>query len=395
MRVAVVQHDAAADGARQSFGAMLARPAACLASDLTGFGHDVTVVTLRLGGPRRIGGRALSLEARDRLRQEEARTADGVGISTVECTSPSDLSRVLRAIAPDAVLAVGRTVADLLDRPSSYAGPWAFAPLPGDLRVDGSCGLRLPRRAARFVVASFAEVDLLARLGVCRERCDVVPWQLSAAARSNRASHDVPASATSVLTTSDPGGAGVADMIRALKMLPELRLTVAIDDLGAADLETTDRWVRLASGLKVGARLRLLRVRTGESLRVLVRTSDLVVTMPHEHLDAGLVTTAMWAGAPLVVSDVPGARELVESGTTGLVLPPGKPRRLAQALRVVTRDAPARSAWTWAGERRAVETLDRHGTALTMSLALESLRGDRRREPAWAGEALALDGVAG
>lgn len=394
MRVAVVQHDAAADGAQQSFGAMLARPAAVLASDLTEFGHEVTLVTLRLSGPRRIGERPLSLEARDRLRQEESRRAGAAGISAVECTSPADLSTVLRCIAPDAVLAVGRTVADVLDRPSAYDGPWAWSPLPDDLRSVGTKGLRLPRRAARFVVGSFADVDLLARLGVCRDRCDVVPWQLSATARSLRP-HDVPAAATSLLTTSDPGGAGVADMIRALKMLPELRLTVAVDDHGAADVDTTERWVRLASGLSVGSRVRLLRVRTGESLRVLVRTSDLVVTVPHEHLDPCLVATAMWASAPIVVSDVPGARELVESGTTGLVLPPGEPRRLARALRVVTRDAPARSAWTWAGERRAHELMDGHGTALTMSLALESTGRDHRSRPGWSEDGLELDGVAG
>ena len=394
MRVAVVQHDAGSDGARQGFGAMLARPAACLASDLTEFGHDVTLVTIRLGGPRRTGERPLSIEARDRQRLEEVRRAGVSGISALECTSAADLTKQLRALAPDTVLAVGRTAADLLDRPSSYDGPWAWAPLPGDLRPDPSRGVRLPRRAARFVVASFAEVDLLARLGVCRDRCDVVPWQLAATARSLRP-QDVPAAATSLLTTSDHGGAGVADLIRVLGLLPELRLTVAVDDIGAADVATTDRWVRLASGLQVGDRLRLLRVRTGESLRVLLRTCDLLVSMPHDEVDAPLVASAMWAGAPVVVSDVPGARELVESGTTGLVLPPGEPRRLARALRVVTRDAPARSLWTWSAERRVHELLDPHGTALTMSLALEGTRTDHHREPTWDTESMRLDGVAG
>jgi glycosyltransferase involved in cell wall biosynthesis len=109
-----------------------------------------------------------------------------------------------------------------------------------------------------------------------------------------------------------------------------------------------------------------------------VRSTDLVVSLPHGRPESSLIAASMWAGTPVVASDVPGVRELVESGATGLLLPAGQPRRLARALRVVGRDTPARSTWAWSAHRRATERFDRHGAAVLLAVALGAARDDAR-----------------
>jgi glycosyltransferase involved in cell wall biosynthesis len=48
------------------------------------------------------------------------------------------------------------------------------------------------------------------------------------------------------------------------------------------------------------------------------------------------------SGRPLVASDIPGCREVVEQGVNGLLVPPGDPARLAEALGQLAADRAAR-----------------------------------------------------
>ena len=137
-----------------------------------------------------------------------------------------------------------------------------------------------------------------------------------------------------------------------------------------------------------------MRIESGEALRVLVRTSDLFVSVPHSRPERAAIATAMWAGTPVVASDAPGVRELIESGVTGLVLPAGEPRRLARALRVVGRDSPARASWAWGAHRRAEEQLSPPGTAALVSLALDDAARHHAGRPAWNRDVSDLDGAA-
>lgn len=58
---------------------------------------------------------------------------------------------------------------------------------------------------------------------------------------------------------------------------------------------------------------------------------------------------ALAAGVPVVASAVGGVPEIIEDGTTGLLVPPGDARALAQAVRVVLTDPQAASRRTRAG----------------------------------------------
>jgi glycosyltransferase involved in cell wall biosynthesis len=91
-------------------------------------------------------------------------------------------------------------------------------------------------------------------------------------------------------------------------------------------------------------RLRLQNVRfhgraDGAELRGLYRDADVFV-LPSEREGMPLVLLeALAAGLPIVATDIPGNRDVVVHGRTGLLIPPGDPARLRQALLEVTSDA--------------------------------------------------------
>lgn len=83
---------------------------------------------------------------------------------------------------------------------------------------------------------------------------------------------------------------------------------------------------------------------------------------------------AMAAGCPVVATDIDGVRELVEDGVSGLLVPPGQPRRLAAAIgelahtsalrRRLATGARSRAA-VFSRERMLRETLDLYEQAAT------------------------------
>lgn len=373
VRLAVVRSSSGSD-ARENMSSLLGRPVEDLAADLVRLGHQVTLLDVRR--PVAPGTRAEgpSFEAHDRIARDRLVAGEPHAVRVVRCSSGRDLAATLDAADVDVALAVDRGSAEQLERASpDLALSWVWAPMPDDLRSSsGQASRWVPRHASRFVLGSRPDIDLLERAGVGREKCDVVSWQLSMPARALRLVVDVAERATEVLTSSGGGSAGVADVIRAVAVLPEMRLTVAVDEASLADRHTISRWVRLASGLRAADRVRFVQVRSGAAVRALVRSADLVVSVPRGRPELSLIAAAMWAGTPVVVSDVDGVRELVDSGTGGLVLPSGPPRRLARVLRVVGQDVPARSTWAAAAQRKAQEGLDSERAAVEMSIALQA-----------------------
>lgn len=73
-----------------------------------------------------------------------------------------------------------------------------------------------------------------------------------------------------------------------------------------------------------------------------LRLIDLLV-LPSEAEGFGLVLIeAMAAGIPVVATDVPGIRDVVRHGETGLLVPPRRPAALAEAIRTVIGDSALR-----------------------------------------------------
>jgi glycosyltransferase involved in cell wall biosynthesis len=115
------------------------------------------------------------------------------------------------------------------------------------------------------------------------------------------------------------------------------------------------------------------------ALPPLLRSADLLVSVS-EYEPSGMVSVeAMACGTPVIASAVGGQEDAVVDGTTGILVPPGRPALLAQRIRqllahpmlleaysVAAVDR-ARSRYSW--ERIAHETLAVYDVALDAAAA--------------------------
>jgi glycosyltransferase involved in cell wall biosynthesis len=70
----------------------------------------------------------------------------------------------------------------------------------------------------------------------------------------------------------------------------------------------------------------------------LLRASDIGVLSSHSESLSNSIIEYMAAGLPVVCTDVGGNRELVKDGLNGIVVPPGDPERLANAIIMLIND---------------------------------------------------------
>ena len=78
---------------------------------------------------------------------------------------------------------------------------------------------------------------------------------------------------------------------------------------------------------------------------------------PDEGLGIALIE-AMAAGVPVVASDVGACREVLDDGALGLLVPPGDPAALADAIEQVRNQPEAAAARAERGRRKVFETFD-------------------------------------
>jgi glycosyltransferase involved in cell wall biosynthesis len=115
-----------------------------------------------------------------------------------------------------------------------------------------------------------------------------------------------------------------------LQAVPGVRLLVIGDGPQRPELEA------LAVGLKVQQAVDFLGERT--DVPDLLAGLDLYVHPAYFEGMPNAVMEAMAAGLPVVATDVDGARELITSGETGWLVPPGKPETLAAQITSVLQD---------------------------------------------------------
>jgi glycosyltransferase involved in cell wall biosynthesis len=113
----------------------------------------------------------------------------------------------------------------------------------------------------------------------------------------------------------------------------------------------------LIGAQNVPDRVRLLGMR--RDVPELVGQLDLFVfaTTPDEGLGSALVE-AMAAGVPVVASDVGACREVLDDGALGLLVPPGDPVALADAIERVRDEPAAAAARAERARRKAFEVFD-------------------------------------
>jgi len=114
----------------------------------------------------------------------------------------------------------------------------------------------------------------------------------------------------------------------------------------------------LAAGLNVADRVHFLGHLSHERLVGVLRRLDVfALSSKHESFGAAAVE-AMAAGLPVVATDVDGFREVVADGVTGLLVPAGDPRCMADALVRLLRDEKMRRKMGRAGRARAEQLYD-------------------------------------
>jgi len=304
-----------------------------------------------------------------------------------------------RRARPDVVHAAGWTsglaalsAARELDVPVVQSfGPLAAARQRHGLRPPGLAAERIRleaaigRSAAAVLAGSSAQAVNLTRLGVSRRAVTIVPCGVDTTAFTPRATEATSRSTPSVspgtlaaakggqsrrLVMVTPLADHVGTAIRALPRLPGMELVIAggpgKEVLGGDDDYLTLTALAKAEG--VDDRVTFAGYVDRAALPNLLRSADLLVSTSTFEPTGMAVLEAMACGLPVVACATGGALpDIIIDGTTGLLLPPGRPAVLADrirrlfghpmllsGMRVAAADR-ARSRYSWA--RVAAETL--------------------------------------
>ena len=215
------------------------------------------------------------------------------------------------------------------DRPAGVTADGASA---ARIRLEPAIG----RSATAVLATSSAEMADLASLGVQRSSIRVVPWGVDTdlfapegpvAKRNGR-----PRLLTAAdLTQRQP----LETLLRALTRVPDAELLV-VGGPAEAELAADDDYVKLA---KLAATLGITDrvIFTGKveytAMPPLLRSADLVVSTCQYEPSGATSLQAMACGTPVIAPPVGGHMDAVVDGTTGIIIPPGRPALLAQRIR--------------------------------------------------------------
>lgn len=212
------------------------------------------------------------------------------------------------------------------------------------------------RRAGAVIAGCGDEESSLIRLGVPRHSISVVPCgvdverfrrQGPSAARGTRPRllHVGP-------LTQDKG---VDTAIRALEGIPDAELIIA-GGPAAGELKhdaEAHRVMLLAEEVGVKDRITLLGRVPHASVAKLMRSADVVVSLPREAPAGVVALEAMACGVPVVASAVGAHLDSVVDGVTGLLVPADRPAQTSRLTRELLADPTRRTAFGFAGADRA------------------------------------------
>ncbi|MEV8631303.1 glycosyltransferase [Streptosporangium sp. NPDC051023] len=220
------------------------------------------------------------------------------------------------------------------------------------VRVQRAIG----RRASAVIAGCGDEESTLIRLGVPRRNISVIPCGIDverfrrqgpAAARGTRPRllHVGP-------LTQDKG---VYTAIRALEGIPDAELLVA-GGPAPGELEhdaDAHRVMLLAKEVGVEDRVTLLGQVPHASVAKLMRSADVVMSLPREAPAGVVALEAMACGVPVIASAVGAHLDAVVDGVTGLLVAADRPARTARLTRELLADPTRRTAIGFAGADRA------------------------------------------
>ena len=177
---------------------------------------------------------------------------------------------------------------------------------------------------------------------------------------------------------------GIGDVVAALAELPDVELLVA-GGPPAAMLHDDPEAVRLrdlAERAGVADRVQLLGALERRDVPALLRSADVVCCTPWYEPFGLVAVEAMACGVPVVASAVGGLAESVEDGVTGLLVPPRRPRAIAEAVRELLDRPDLAASMSVAAERRATSYAWDRIARRTAQVLTELVADGRRRDAA-------------
>ena len=251
-----------------------------------------------------------------------------------------------------------------------------FTERRGGARADSAAAARIRlepaigRSAAAVVATHSDEVPDLASLGVHRSAIRVVPWGVDTDTFTPEGPVAKRNGRPRLLTAADLGErAPLETLLRALTKVPGAELLI-VGGPPRSELHTNAGYAtlaRFAGTLGISDRVIFTGKVPDGAMPALLRSADLVVSACQYEPSGTTSLQAMACGTPVIAPPVGGHADAVVDGTTGILIPPGRPALLAQRIRqllahpmlleaygVAAADR-AKSRYSW--DRIAAETL--------------------------------------
>ncbi|WP_182909062.1 glycosyltransferase [Microbispora sp. H13382] len=216
---------------------------------------------------------------------------------------------------------------------------------PSRIAIERDIG----RRAVAVVATCSDEVRELVAMGVPRDRIAVVPCGVDLGLFRPDGPVFPRGDRPRVLSIGRMvPRKGVDTVVRALRHLPDAELVIAGGDPGD---EESARLRTLAGGLGLGDRVRLIGSVSRADVPGLMRSADVLVTVPWYEPFGMVPLEALACGVPVIASAVGGHLDTVAG--CGVLVPPRRPRALSRALVDLLTRPGLRAALSAAGARRA------------------------------------------
>ncbi len=210
------------------------------------------------------------------------------------------------------------------------------------VKADGASAARIRlepaigRSATAVVATNSAEVADLASLGVHRSSIRIVPWGVDTDLFSPEGPVAKRNGRPRLLTAADlTQRQPLETLLRALTRVPEAELLV-VGGPDEASLDSDDAYVKLAKfAATLGITDRVIFTGKVEhtAMPALLRSADLVLSTCQYEPSGSTSLQAMACGTPVIAPPVGGHVDAVVDGTTGIIIPPGRPALLAQRIR--------------------------------------------------------------
>ncbi|MBV9446482.1 MAG: glycosyltransferase [Streptosporangiaceae bacterium] len=233
-----------------------------------------------------------------------------------------------------------------------HANAKAATPPPARLRLEPAIG----RSADAVVAASSAVVSDLTRLGVPRTSVRCVPWGVDTIAFAP----DGPAAERNgrprLLTAADlKEREALETLLRAMAKVPGAELLVVggpVRDQLARD-PAYQGLASMTGALGLSDRVLFTGQVDRQEMPALLRSADLVLSTCSYEPSGVTSLEAMACGKPVVAPPTGGHMDAVVDGTTGILIPPGRPGLLAQRIRHLLAHPMLMEAYGVAGADRA------------------------------------------